>query len=385
MFIFPLRTMAPCPYPPVVTLCLLGVMLLCSTMGWLNSDLFQAMKLSFQNIHMINWASASLFHPSVGHFLLNALFIWVFGQLLEGRMGPATFLCVVSILIVVPNMFVQLFNVWLDFQGREAAGAIIGSSGLVYGLMALAIVYGYDHEIELFVYAVFTTMTYEVGLWLFCVLYAAMQMLVIFYSQDTTAWWHCLGFVWGAALGILMTMAEIVPVDGSNLFESVFGLTFVRRKIRNTGKSKAEEEAEIEEKEQREWIQALPEIVAWVEERKFAEVQQRMTRLLTHNRFAKWDSEVLRKLIQGHIANGQWLEANHALQTFESLFPEELTPPLILGWAHVKLELGRPRKSLEVLRRMQGTSVRKEQKEVLLKLAERAKDMIRSGLLEPDE
>ena len=97
MFIFPLRTMAPCPYPPVVTLCLLGVMLLCSTMGWLNSDLFQAMKLSFQNIHMINWVSASLFHPSVGHFLLNALFIWVFGQLLEGRMGPATFLCVVSI------------------------------------------------------------------------------------------------------------------------------------------------------------------------------------------------------------------------------------------------------------------------------------------------
>lgn len=385
MFAFPLRTLAPSPYPPVVTLCLLGVLLLCSTVGWCNRDVYLGAMLSFQDIRALNWIMASLFHPSIGHFLLNALFIWVFGQLLEGRMGPGTFLSAVVVLIVIPNMFVQLFHVWLDFQGAQGAGLLVGSSSLVFGLMALAIIYGYDHEIEVWGYFIFTAMSFEIGLWFFCLAYWIIQGSIIYYSGDPVAWWHCVGFVWGGVLGIVMTMAEIVPVEGTNLLESAFGLKFNRRGIKNTGKSKQEEDAEVEERERREWIQAVPEMIAWVDQRRFAEVHQRMTRLLAHNRFAKWDSEILRKLIQGHTAGGYWVEADHALQTFESQFPEELTPPLILGWAHVKLELGRPRKALEVLRRMQGTSVRKDQKEVLLKLADRAKEMIRTGLLEPDE
>jgi uncharacterized protein HemY len=109
-----------------------------------------------------------------------------------------------------------------------------------------------------------------------------------------------------------------------------------------------------------------------------------MAKLLASNRVAKWDPEVLRKMAQGYIKIGQWDEANRTMEIFHSQYAEQTTAPMWLSWAHVQLELGRPRRALHTLKRLQGLAVRPEQKDVLVKLAQRAKDMIRAGVLEPD-
>jgi membrane associated rhomboid family serine protease len=383
MVIIPYRTTAELYYRPYVTIALIVATLLFSVIGLNYRPFFDSTGLVFTVIRPLTWFTHVLVHNNAWHMLGNVILLWIVGHVLEGRFGPGRFLAVIVALTVILALILQLLFIWLDFQGVKPSGVMVGLSGLNYALIGLVLIFAFDQEIEMLVYVVFVT-TFEVHLGVLCLIYFLFDFFAVLFGGTSWDYFQLLGLPLGVGMGVFLSLSELVPEEGSNLIEYAFGVQIGRRQ--NAGKVKSEKEEQAEElaEDEAEWFEALPNILRLVDEGQLAEVHRRMAKLLASNRVAKWDPEVLRKMAQGYIKIGQWDEANRTMEIFHSQYAEQTTAPMWLSWAHVQLELGRPRRALHTLKRLQGLAVRPEQKDVLVKLAQRAKDMIRAGVLEPD-
>jgi membrane associated rhomboid family serine protease len=383
MVIVPYRTTAELYYRPYTTVALIAATVLFSIAGLSSRQFFDSASMEFTSIRPLTWFTHMLLHKNVWHMLGNVVLLWIVGHVLEGRFGTGRFLGVVVSLTAVIAIFLQLLFIWMDFQGAKPSGSIVGLSGLNYALIGLALIFAFDQEIEMLVYVVFVT-TFEINLCVLCLLYFLFDFFAILFGGTSWDYFQLVGFPLGIGMGIFLTMSELVPEEGSNLIEYALGVQVGRR----TGvqKRQSEKEAEAEElaQDQAEWLEALPNILRLAEEGHFPEVHRRMAKLLSSNQVASWDADLLRKMTQGYTKTGQWDEANRTMEIFHGLYAEQTTAPMWLSWAHIQIELGRPRRALHTLKRLQGLAVRPEQKDVLVKLAQRAKDMIRAGVLEPD-
>jgi len=81
------------------------------------------------------WITCTFSHAGILHVGMNMLFLWWFGQIVEGRTGPARFLLVYLGIGAAAGFVTQL----LTLGGEE--GYALGASGVIYGLIVVALVF----------------------------------------------------------------------------------------------------------------------------------------------------------------------------------------------------------------------------------------------------
>ena len=72
---------------------------------------------------------------SIGHILFNMLFLWMFGRDLEGIYGPAEFLRIYLVAIVVSGL------AWLGISAVAGGATLEGASGGVMAIMMLFVLH----------------------------------------------------------------------------------------------------------------------------------------------------------------------------------------------------------------------------------------------------
>ena len=134
-FFLPIGTTRPCWRTPYVTYCLLAANLVVSLLVWQAPDagakLFTPLHPSFES-----WVLSLFAHASLGHYLGNALFLWLFGTIAEDVLGPALFVA----FYFGGNLGAGLLDYWVTATYVPMAMNVpwLGASGAIAGLMGLS-------------------------------------------------------------------------------------------------------------------------------------------------------------------------------------------------------------------------------------------------------
>ena len=203
---------------PLATLILLAVTfaltLLAVGYGWAaGQDTTNATLLSLVGIvpdHFQPFALLMypLFHDSLGHFLINAFYLWVFGAGIEAAVGRKRFLLLYFAGGAVGGLLQWLVTILLLPPDRQSI-PIVGASAACAALIGLYAVRYYRATLHFVGIPVRAHVVVVVTLFLLFEIGGGLWNLLAGDASDGVAHWaHIGGFIFGLACANLMRLAE---------------------------------------------------------------------------------------------------------------------------------------------------------------------------------
>ncbi len=99
--------------------------------------------LEFGNgLHPLQWVTSFFMHANIAHLVGNMLFLWVFGMIVEARLGWYRFLAAYLALGISAAAAAQMMTFWFD------QGFAVGASAAIFALLGMALIWAPDTEIE---------------------------------------------------------------------------------------------------------------------------------------------------------------------------------------------------------------------------------------------
>ncbi len=165
-----------------------------------------------KGLHPVQWISGSFLHAGYLHIVGNMFYLWGFGLVVEGKIGWWRFLTLYLTISVIHGAIIQ--TVMLGGQG-----AALGASGVIFGLMAISLVWAPKNEMSCFLWFIRPVMI-ELPITVFATTYLILQIAL--------AWWthfsmssevlHLTGAAVGAPIGIGLLKLKLVDCEGWDLF-----------------------------------------------------------------------------------------------------------------------------------------------------------------------
>jgi membrane associated rhomboid family serine protease len=217
MFFFPYSTDAPVYYWPfasvgliVANIIVFIAMISGSISGPENWILWYG-----EGLHPEQWLTSIFMHASFDHLVGNMLFLWVFGLVVEGKLGWQKLLACYLSIGVGQSMIEQIMM--LPFSGE--GGGSLGASAAIFGLMAMAAVWAPKNDITFGYVIFFRWGTFDVSILALAVFYAGMEILFLMLSggREGSSWLHLMGMALGAPLAIVMLRRGVVDCEGWDL------------------------------------------------------------------------------------------------------------------------------------------------------------------------
>jgi len=192
-------------------------------------------------LHPVQWVSHNFLHDGFFRLAGNSLFLWAFGIVIEGKLGPWRYL---GFYLAVGTLHGALLQTLL--LRSESVGHAAGASAVVYGLLAACMVWAPRNELNCIAifYAGFRLFVFN---WEF-----NYTTVALFYIGGQAFWlgvfgvaggqWrvtelgHLSGAFWGALLAVALLKAGLVDCEGWDIF-SVVGK---RRKLAADWKTRGE-------------------------------------------------------------------------------------------------------------------------------------------------
>ncbi|MCE9547458.1 MAG: rhomboid family intramembrane serine protease, partial [Planctomycetia bacterium] len=226
MFFFPFATDAPLYHWPIVTVLLivLNTAIYFASGGYsaepgVNSRLAELLVLHFNHVNPLEWVTNNFMHADVVHLLGNMMFLWPFGLVVEGKLGWWKYLAVYLGIGAVYGAVMQLAM----FASGTKEGAALGASAVLFGLLALCVVWAPKNELKV-AYAFMLTLSvrcgvYDMSIMAFGGLYVAWQVVCFALAKFhvSSAALHLVGFAVGFPLGLAMLKLQWVDCEGWDL------------------------------------------------------------------------------------------------------------------------------------------------------------------------
>jgi membrane associated rhomboid family serine protease len=217
-FFFPYSTDAPVYYWPFATVGLIAANLIVfmgMMLGTINNPEDWIVWYG-QGLHPTQWITSMFAHVDIGHVLGNMLFLWVFGLIVEGKLGWWKFLASYLGIGVLHAMLEQL--IMLGYSG-EVPGSL-GASAAIFGLMAMATVWAPLNEITFFWVFFIRMGTFDVSVLMMAGLYTGMELFFVFLFGGSagSSMLHLSGFALGVPLAVVLLRRGVVDCEGWDLF-----------------------------------------------------------------------------------------------------------------------------------------------------------------------
>jgi membrane associated rhomboid family serine protease len=236
--VVPIKTDAPIYYWPKATVSLIIANVICfaltewgnSTEGWI---------LQFgKGYHPIEWVACNFLHFDFVHLLGNMIFLWGFGLVVEGKIGWKWFLPLYLGIGIAHAVIVQ--TCMLGYEGQPSGAG--GASGVIYGLLAISLVWAPKNEITFsygfFFFFILRGGTFELTILTFAMYYIGMEVLLAWLVhgfQVSSQMMHLLGAVLGFAVGVLMLKRNWVDCENWDLFAVLKGTYGNRTQLASYG------------------------------------------------------------------------------------------------------------------------------------------------------
>jgi membrane associated rhomboid family serine protease len=144
--------------------------------------------------------SSMFLHAGWLHFLGNMLYLWIFGDNVEDRLGHGRFLAFYLACGVAAGLGHVAFN-------PHASAPAIGASGAISGVMgAYFVLYPQSRVLTAVFLIVFMDLVevpavYFLGIWFMLQLFSGVGSLGVHTAVGVAIWSHVVGFAAGAAAG----------------------------------------------------------------------------------------------------------------------------------------------------------------------------------------
>lgn len=209
--IIPLNTDAPLHHRPWGTVGLIALNLLIFL--FLPMEYYEDLVLNYgQGLTPLQWISSAFLHGGWMHVLGNMLFLWIFGLVIEGKLGWWKYLALYFAIALLSGAIEQLLML------GATQGGSLGASGVIVGLIAIAMVWAPENQIGVFLLINFKA--YDWPIWGF----AALFLLNEFASaaldsfRMSTPILHLIGGATGLPIGILFLKRGWVDCEGWDWF-----------------------------------------------------------------------------------------------------------------------------------------------------------------------
>jgi membrane associated rhomboid family serine protease len=225
--LIPYNTDAPLYYRPIGTIGLIAANV-CAYIATCRSpfeaakDLIEPFVLHHDVIAPPQWLTSNFIHADLFHLLGNMMFLWVFGLVVEGKLGWWRFVPAYLAVGVVQCAAEQIIALAIN-----APGVSLGASAAIYGLMGMALIWAPKNEIYcLWIWRIGIAVSYfEVSIQLMAVFFVGIDFLtsLAIGFRLSTPVLHLMGLVPGIVLGILLLKLKIVDGEGWDLFSLIAG------------------------------------------------------------------------------------------------------------------------------------------------------------------
>lgn len=385
-FFFPVGSDAPLYYRPIATIALIVFNVL-FFIPQFNGELESWQLALGAGLHPVQWWTSAFYHYGIMHLLGNMIFLWTFGLIVEGKLGWFRFLPLYFAMAGLEGALTQAIMLASDTE--SSAG---GASGVIYGLMAISLIWAPRNEIDVF-------FLFVLGIWIRSgVLQVTVLMFSLFFigldllfaaiggfamSSEVL---HILGAIVGFPIGCLLLRLGIVDCEGWDAFSLRRGRTLVEEiagpKVLRLARSTSE-------------LDALPPAPPKVPvDRRIDQLNAALTRqnplgawsaykdLRDRDRHRSIDERTMRKLIDALRVGKDWGSLPTVLADYVERFPESADRArLVLADILIRREQ-RPRAALRTLEPVRLTGLSEQERLFARKLKKLAASQIADGVME---
>ncbi len=439
--LLPISTDAPVYYWPFATVGLIVVNFICFLFTGLGSEeaahIWGPWALEHGNgLHPLQWITSNFIHGGFMHLFGNMIFLWGFGLVVEGKLGWWKFLLVYFGIGISQCAFEQIVTLGfkpettveqkfgdaleelraeLKDEGlsdeeveaqvtqfkEELTSAValhgsksFGASSIVYGLMAMSLVWAPKNEVTLLIMLGFRVFTWEVTIMSFSAWYIGLEILTAVFERFAiaTATLHVMGAVAGFGLGTLMLKKNMVDCEDWDLFAVMSGHygphardkfgNRIERPVDNRKAIVAEEPAPKKKPKQHgpsaSTVQKkLEEIEEFIAQEDFVTANDELYNLRLKDKKAILDPIPLKDLIAGLFKGKHWDEVLPLMDEFIETYPDQAAP-IRMRLANYHLTVTEdPRSALKALKPITQETLSDEARATFQKLVKTAKSALK--------
>lgn len=213
--------------------------------------------LNYGWIYPWQWVTSNYVHANVGHLIGNMIILWAFGLIVEGKIGWWKFLLLYNAIGILECAIEQIAT--LPFG---SAGGSLGASAIIYGLIAIAMVWAPVNELNCFCTYGFRNLGSQVDISILvyaCVSFAIQALMGLFaalvappefqLAQFASQTLHLLGGAVGFGVGVAMLKLNFVDCENYDLLSVWKGRHTMTPSQRNEERlASAEGQAKIAER-----------------------------------------------------------------------------------------------------------------------------------------
>ncbi len=223
--IIPWNTDAPLYYFPWATLGLIvtntAVLAGLMTTGAFEGEAINSWLLVYgHGLHPLQWVTSAFIHQNIVHLIGNMIFLWAFGLVVEGKLGWWRFLLLYLGLGIVQNFAEQSMTFWFT------EGSSCGASAIIFGLMAMALVWAPENEMScLGWFFFFRPFVFEIRILWLALLYIVEEVVWVVFSgfSVSSELFHAMGAVLGTGVALMMLKMNLVDCEGWDLLSVIAG------------------------------------------------------------------------------------------------------------------------------------------------------------------
>ena len=344
--------------------------------------------LQFDVINPISWFTSICMHISFGHLFGNMIGLMLFGWIIEGKVGWWRFV-LIYFAIGVPASAVEQLIMFLF----APEGCALGASGVVYGLIAIAMIWAPENEVTFaYVFVIFFRPFWGsfnfgiLGLGFFAI---ALEFLTAAFTmfQMSSAVLHLGGAIPGFIIAVAMIKLRQVDCEGFDML-SVWAGTRGERTLTVAQEKKNEEEALQRKEAEKKLIEnGLFKVDQYINKGHYEMALKRFEMLRRKKKSLEMSEAQLVKIVKGFNKapdEETKLKAVPVLNTYLERFETYKIPfTLMLARTHLAIE-SRPRQALRVVKTLHWDQLNPKQQQFTRKLVETAKQQIADGVLEID-
>ena len=387
----PISTDAPLYYRPIGTLLLIAANMAAFIVtsggeaphGWI---------LRFgDGLHPQEWLLNAFLHFGWGHLVGNLFFLWVFGLVVEGKIGPWRFVSTYLALCAVEGLLNQVLM--LQYAGPSSGAG--GASGVIFALMMIALLWAPENCVEIaYGYGIgiglFRTGTFDVRIKMLAAFYLGVNLLFAWLQgfSMSSELLHLIGAALGVPVGIWFLKTGVADCEGWDLF-SVW-----------RGDHRHSPRPLLTSSTERPRADLMPSDAALPREAHLspAAVERRVKRAIAEQRYEAaadlyqlhrrrrriepLEQDLLQSLIDGLVRQQVWKSAAALLEEYIMRFPQQATQARLALAGLLARELNRPRAALDQLARLDDPTLQTKQRNLARDITALARKRIDDGHLE---
>jgi membrane associated rhomboid family serine protease len=379
----PYSTDAPIYHWPVATVGLIvtnvAIFIAVAVCG---ADSFENWVLVFSDgLHPDQWLRSFFMHASWEHLIGNMVFLWVFGLVVEGKLGWWRFLCCYLAIGLGVSILEQLITMGVTMP----APGSVGSSTAIFGIVAMAAIWAPKNDVTFFWWFMFRLGTFDIGIATLAVAYIGLEivMVCIFGTGAGSSILHLLGFALGVPLGIVLLKRGMVDCEGWDLFHVWHGDYGACKKEPEVKDVLAKVDAEKKKRDEQLLTDAKAQLRLYLQSGNIEAAFKFCEKLKCVGGGMRLERSESLAVIQWLLAAKRWKDAAPYMADFIASHPDQ-ADPVRIKLAQICITEQRPGKAIELLVKVNRTKLPEKQAEFVNRMLAKARQMQDEGVVELD-